>query len=390
MDWLPPSQAWLRDLIAFTPDVSTSIYCEQILPRAPTPPGPVYLISKLAERKNALLERRTAGIQRLVDRAVYRSLRLAESARVDRLVAKLKAQQTDVLHVHFGDFARAHLRLIRRAGIPCAVSFYGHDYGMATETHGIRQGRRSTLTSHPAYHGLWASGAHFLAEGPYGRATLIALGAPVDGVSVQPLGIEPPRVAVPSPAAADRFVQLAHVEPKKGQRDTLAAFSYALREHPDATLTFIGGVRDEAYDRALRADTTALGLCDRVHRRPPVPSEALVEVLRGYGTFVQPSRYAEDGNNEGGAPVSLLWAQAAGLQIVCTDHCDLPFLVSEAARVVPVGDSRALALAMMSAARAAEPERTEATRRGSRHVSQAFDVRRLAEDLRAFYERIAG
>ena len=51
------------------------------------------------------------------------------------------------------------------------------------------------------------------------------------------------------------------------------------------------------------------------------------EELQSYQVPLQPSQTASNGDMEGGAPVSLLEAQAAKIPVVATRHADIPTYV---------------------------------------------------------------
>ena len=57
---------------------------------------------------------------------------------------------------------------------------------------------------------------------------------------------------------------------------------------------------------------------------PAVNYETLYKTLEGYDVFIHPSCYADDRDCEGGAPVVLLDAQATGMPVIATRHCDIP------------------------------------------------------------------
>jgi colanic acid/amylovoran biosynthesis glycosyltransferase len=46
--------------------------------------------------------------------------------------------------------------------------------------------------------------------------------------------------------------------------------------------------------------------------------------MRAADIFLQPSRTADNGNTEGGAPITLIDAQSVGLAICSTTHADIP------------------------------------------------------------------
>jgi colanic acid/amylovoran biosynthesis glycosyltransferase len=45
--------------------------------------------------------------------------------------------------------------------------------------------------------------------------------------------------------------------------------------------------------------------------------------------FVQPSITANDGDTEGGAPVSIIEMLASGMPVISTKHCDIPDIVPQ-------------------------------------------------------------
>ena len=55
---------------------------------------------------------------------------------------------------------------------------------------------------------------------------------------------------------------------------------------------------------------------------------SLHNFLDDYNVFIHPSCYTDDMDCEGGAPIVLLDAQATGLPIISTKHCDIPDEVS--------------------------------------------------------------
>ena len=46
--------------------------------------------------------------------------------------------------------------------------------------------------------------------------------------------------------------------------------------------------------------------------------------MEGYHVFIQPSCYTATRDCEGGAPLVLLNAQATGMPVITTTHCDIP------------------------------------------------------------------
>lgn len=287
---------------------------------------------------------------------------------------RLPAAQ-DLFHAHFGP---AGYRVVDAGLSPTITSFYGYD---ASE--------RTTLALWgTAYRRLFKKGAAFVAEGPAMRERLIALGAPSSRTHVIPLiahldeNWQPASLAddeTPRVLMAGRFVE------KKGFADGVAAFAEARRARSDARLLILGAGPEE---ERLRLVTRSLGLDDAVEFVPPQPRERFRDFIRSCHVLLQPSRTASDGDAEGGAPTTLLEAQALGRVVVATNHADIPNIVDrEAAFLAPEGDEEALTDRLTKAltAPAEWPSRGAA---GRRFVEIHHSRRQIATLLTSLYDRV--
>lgn len=259
----------------------------------------------------------------------------------------------DVFHAHFGP---AGYRLVEAGLSPTITSFYGYD---ASE--------RTTLEIWGrAYRRLFRKGAAFVAEGPAMRERLIDLGAPPERTHVIPLIAHLDDDWQAATLAADespRVLMTGRLVEKKGFAEGVAAFAEARRARPDARLLILGAGPEE--DR-IRLATRSLGLDDAVEFVPAQPRERFRDFMRSCHVVLQPSRTASDGDSEGGAPTTLLEAQALGRVIVATDHADIPNIVDrETALLAPERDADALADRLTTALTAPEgwPARGAAARR---------------------------
>ena len=229
--------------------------------------------------------------------------------RVERAVRRA---EPDVLHAHFGQVGVRVLPAVQRLRIPLITSFYGYD---ATGFAASRAGRQGL----PA---LFSFGSMFLAEGPVMRQRLVGLGAPDDRVRIVPIAIEPSKYPAWAPAPDNPVVLfVARFVEKKGLPDAIAAFAAARVMHPELRMRIIGDGPEEPRARAAAA---TLGVAHAVEWLGPRPHEDVIEHLRRAAVLIQPSLTAEDGDTEGGAPTTLIEAQAIGVPIVATKHADIP------------------------------------------------------------------
>lgn len=249
------------------------------------------------------------------------------------------AGAADVVHAHYGPVG---WRCIDAGLAPVVTSFYGFD---ATETETLALWRS-------AYRTLFRDGAAFVVEGPAMRDRLLALGAPGERTHVVPLPVRLDSEWRPATLADEetpRILMAGRFVPKKGFADGIAAFA----QMQGARLTIVGAGPDEEI---LRRAAATVG---DVELLPPQPLARLRELIRSCHVFLQPSLTAPDGDAEGGAPVTLLEAQALGRVIVASDHADIPNVVDPAAAFLfPEGDVGALAANLSRAL--ALPEEWEA------------------------------
>jgi colanic acid/amylovoran biosynthesis glycosyltransferase len=238
-----------------------------------------------------------------------------------RALRALRRHGAGLLHAHFGQTGVYVLPLARRSGLPLITTFYGQD--------------ASRLPRDPAWRErfaeLFAAGACFLVEGPHLAESLVRLGCPRQKIRVQPLPIVasryPFRARLPRPAGEPvRLLFCARFCEKKGLHFALEAVARARREHPALRFHIVG---DGPQRAEVEADIERLGLRDCVALLGMLPHARLIDELDAADVLLQPSVTAQDGDTEGGAPTTLLEAQACGLPVLATRHADIPFVVAD-------------------------------------------------------------
>lgn len=244
-----------------------------------------------------------------------------------RVEAAVRASAPEVVHAHFGQVGTRVLPAMQGVSPPLVTSFYGLDAtGFANSVAG-----RETL---PA---LFAFGALFLAEGPVLRQRLIGLGAPADRVRIVPIAIDLSKYPAWSPERGDPVVLfVARFVEKKGLPDAIAAFAAAREAHPALRMRIIG---DGPEQQRAEAAAARLGVGHAIEWLGPRPLAEVIEQLRRAAVLIQPSLTAEDGDTEGGAPTTLIEAQAIGIPIVATKHADIPH-VAPAGPGIHLADER--------------------------------------------------
>jgi colanic acid/amylovoran biosynthesis glycosyltransferase len=120
------------------------------------------------------------------------------------------------------------------------------------------------------------------------------------------------------------------------------------------------------------------------------PHERMIAEMQAADIFVSPSVTGPDGDSEGGAPTTLLEAQACGLPIVSSYHADIPHVVvpGESALLAPERAVEVLAEHLCTLLGA--PEQWAAMgQRGRAFVEEYHDIQREAARLEERYFALA-
>jgi colanic acid/amylovoran biosynthesis glycosyltransferase len=305
----------------------------------------------------------------------------------------LERRNAEVLHAYYGPVAWRMLELKRELDLPLVVSFLGDDLGPTV----------------PAWWSWWFQVGDedpdwiarreelfdraelLLAEGPFARRQLIDLGCPEEKVEVQrialPLEEIAPRPARPTGRPRPVVVFAGRFCEQKGVLYALEAVRRLRDARYDVELRVIGDetMTDGAYAARVYAYVREHHLEDNVLMLGFLGHEACVEEIRGADVFLAPSIVDDEGIGEGGAPTTILEAQALGVPVVATDHCDIPNVTvpGESALIVPERDGEALSGALVELL--ADPDRREAMgAAGRRHVERFHDVEK---EVRLLEER---
>lgn len=292
----------------------------------------------------------------------------------------LRAEAATLIHAHLGWEGVRALPVARASGLPLVTSFYGRDAAL--------------LPRYPwwrlLYRRLFREGDTFLVEGPVLGETLEALGCPAQKIRVIHLGIDLTRIPFaerrPLPGGRVEILISSSLRPKKGVAGAVRAFAAIAQQFPQARLRILGS-GPECHK--VRATIRRHRLDDRVAMEGHVSYQHHIAALGRAHVFVAASRTAPDGDSEGGAPVSLLEAQAAGLPILSTRHADIPEIVADGTSglLSPEFDDQALARNLQWVLE--HPEQwPDMGRRGRQHVERGFDAEIQVEKAAAVYREL--
>lgn len=233
------------------------------------------------------------------------------------LSAQIRAYNPDIIHAHFGTTAARILPALSGHDIPAVALFYGVDASASL---------RDPAWSRP-YHKMFRRYQRFFVLSEAVRDRLARHGCPAERIRTWnlPAGVESYPFNPKPPHDPVRFIIGARFTGKKGYRFLLPAFKKLLDSGRRAELTAVGyGPERSTIER--------LALTLGIHKAVQIIATDLCpdfttlyrKLLAEHDIFVLPSTTAANGDDEGGPALTLVYAQAAGLPIICT-----PFVGAE-------------------------------------------------------------
>jgi colanic acid/amylovoran biosynthesis glycosyltransferase len=242
-----------------------------------------------------------------------------------RLFKKVKEINPSLIHSHYGDFAWFEIPIAKKLGLAHIVTFYGHDVNRMPNVFPIWQDR---------YKELFCQIDKVLCEGFHMAKDIIKLGCPKKKIAVQHLGVpverilfEPRKWESNTPL---KFLIAGTFVEKKGIPNALYALGKINKSTP-IEITIIGDARNDERShiekkKILRA-ISENGLMKNTRLLGYQPHSVLHEEAYKHHVFISPSITADDGDTEGGVPITIIEMAASGMPIVSTRHCDIPGVI---------------------------------------------------------------
>lgn len=260
----------------------------------------------------------TPGIRREIVPAtrsrVASALRFWLALPEPQMVARLRALELDLVHVHFGTDATELWPNVKAAGLPMLVTLHGYDINTdRTWWEAGHGGRRRRIYPHRLLALARSPGVHFVAVSGAVQRRAVEYGLPADKVSVAHIGVDTRRFrpgGKPLAQRRRRILFVGRMVEKKAPLIMVQAFAQLREQVPDAELVMIGDGPLLPAAKALAAELavpiTFAGACD---------SDEVLFHLQEARVFCLPSVTARNGDAEGFGLV-ILEAQASGVPVV--------------------------------------------------------------------------
>lgn len=238
---------------------------------------------------------------------------------------RLKNENVQLIHAHFGTMGYLCSGMAKRLDIPLVTTFYGYDASLLPKEKPAWKSK---------YRKLFDNGTLFLAEGPAMGKKLENLGCPPDKIIVHHLGVELDKYRVKKVYPAEnhlRMLMVGRFVEKKGFIYGLRAFSNFLENGGSGNLTIYGDSNSTAESDQIKKELFEFvddhNLRDSVSFPGLIPLEKLQKEYSKYDLFLAPSIKATNGDDEGGAPVTIIEAGASGIPVIGSRHCDIPEII---------------------------------------------------------------
>jgi colanic acid/amylovoran biosynthesis glycosyltransferase len=293
-----------------------------------------------------------------------------------RVIAR---REPDILHAHFGPIG-VSLLSCRGENQKLVTSFYGQDASKLVE--GNKEMRDN-------YQQLFERGDLFLVEGPAMQEKLIDLGCSRSKISIQRIAIDMSRITpqYPNRDSPFRVLMVGRFVEKKGLPDGIKAFAKVF-ENKDAELRIVGGEAEYSRKR-LEQVASSVNIQDQITFTGYLKYEAYLNEINQCSLLLAPSKRAESGDSEGGAPTVLIEAQASGKPVVATTHADIPYIVEdgETGFLASPGDVPELVEALQNCVK--DPERmVQMGRAGVQRMNKRHSITSLAPALEKEYDEL--
>lgn len=174
------------------------------------------------------------------------------------------------------------------------------------------------------------------------------------------------------------------IRAQKGTDAFVQAMILLLPEHPTAHAIVMGRAvgADEPYLQSLKRDVKAVGLQDRIHFKPEVPTEAMADWYAALDLYIAPQRWE-------GFGLTPLEAMATGCPVIATRVGAFEQLIAQGTTGTLVDPDDIPALAAATHDALADPARLTAWRSNARrHVEQNFSIETEAQSLIALYRKL--
>ena len=373
---------WLYNLISNTPLCKVTIAAEQYTKHNFYSTEFTYIDNPIDSITTYKKNIATWGTK-IYDKIICRITEILFGGYSKYIDVELQKNHIDIAHAHFADLACAYVDFIKEKKIPFVVSFYGYDYEYLPHIKPIYIEK---------YKKLFLKADKFICEGTHGAAILLKMGCAKQKIEIVRLGVETDKIAFKPKSKTSNslsLIQIASFREKKGHIYTIKAFHHALVACPNMHLTLVGS-GDDTIQLQLLEYSSENRLENKVSIFKEIDFSKLHEYIAQFDVFIHPSCYSKNKDCEGGAPIVLLDAQACGLPIISTTHCDIPDEVIhlKTGLLSPEKDINGLTESIKYFYNMPQEEYRKYSEAARAHIEENYSIKKNAIRLKEVYDTV--
>ncbi|HHB79003.1 MAG TPA: glycosyltransferase [Saprospiraceae bacterium] len=379
--YLPNTENWAYHLIANTPEVEIFVAAKDYIDGSFPNDGFTFYQHPFGKLESHYIQLNKANPIQLLQKIYIRLFKYPKFL-LDGILSFAQINEVNIIHVHFANMGWFYRKIALKLDKPLIISFYGWDYEQLPFLSPKYKKR---------FKKLFAQADAIICEGPHGAHTLASYGCPKEKIHIVRLGVQVNRIKFTRRTKKNKelkLLQLASFTPKKGHIYTVKAFYQALRDCPNMSLTLVGGISEIQTRQAITNFIQTHQLQNKITIIDAIDYALLHSFLADYQVFIQPSCYTDDMDCEGGAPIALLDAQATGMPVIATTHCDIPMEVldGQTGLLAPEKDIGTLSENIKRFYEMGQAQYDAFAQAGREHVEREFDIRKNAQKLLKIYE----
>lgn len=312
--WLPLTQSWMHTQARHLPadQVDLHVVCSE---KANQEQFSLPQIHCLADQNGGWIPFRERLVRKLLGRRLpgywYR---------------KAREIRPQIWHSHFAQGAWVDREVAEWCGAKHVLSVYGADISQ----------NQSVPPWNSRVPEILRQVDCVLCEGPHMVKKVVRRGCPAERARVHHLGIDTSRIQFRPrqwrPGHPLRVLLVGTFREKKGIPYALKALGQIRRETPLA-ITLIGDATTKPGDAEEKREISRAIEEQNLQREVKLlgfqPYARVLEEAYQHDIFLSPSITARDGDDEGGAPVTLIEMAASGMPVISTRHCDIPEVIRD-------------------------------------------------------------
>jgi glycosyltransferase involved in cell wall biosynthesis len=231
-----------------------------------------------------------------------------------RVLEYLEQLAPDVIHAH--DF---YGMMVKGIATPRVFTVHGFIHEDTKYAGGLLAGLRARLWKRYEV-AAWADQPHIISISPYVRERLQGIARGVIHEIENP--IDAGVFDIQRNEIEGTIFCAAAISPRKNTLGLARAFSRIAERFPDAHLRLAGPFVDDAYRAEVETCIAKSGLQKRIHLLGSLPANEVRAELARASIFALLSF-------EEGAPMGIAEAMAAGIPVVASNRCGMPFMVRD-------------------------------------------------------------